>query len=286
MDARTYISELKSDLSRYDQMGLIDELSIYAWIEDAMKKFGKLVCERTDCIVDIHNGVGCLPHGFYSFDEAYKCEPIAYTTKKGEDISDLQDEFAWKERTERGFRWNSCDECCKEEYECVITEKFYIKTREVEFHYHRPQKLRLGKKIKSVVGGDKRPKNPDQLFDIEIASGKIYTHFDDGSIYLRYYSTPVDEEGLPIIYDSQLGYVYQFVDSFVKRKTLERIFANGDDPNVITKLQYYLSQEPILERKAMGELKMGDFSLRAYEKLASDNKKKIEIYGNFLPELH
>lgn len=281
MNARTYISELKSDLSRYDQMGLIDEISVYTWIEDAMKRFGKLVCGRASCIIDINGARGCLPHGFYSFDAAYLCQPIGYTTTA--EKSDLQSEFAWKERTERGFRWDSCDECCKEEYECVITEKFYIKTKEVDFHYHSPRRLRLGRKSGPKCAD--RPSPSQQADEIEIAGGYIYTHFDTGSIYLQYYSTPVDDEGLPIIFDSELGFVYQFVDTYVKRKAFEKIFTNNDDPNVINKLQYFLAQEPLLERKAMGELKMSGLTMSAYEKLAKDNRNKIEIYGKFFDRL-
>lgn len=282
MNARTYISELKSDLSRYDQMGLIDEISVYAWIEDAMKRFGKLVCGRSDCMIDIQGGKGCLPHGFYSLDAAYLCQPIGYTTKA--DKSDLQSEFAWKERTERGFRWDSCDECCKEEYECVITEKFYIKTQEVDFYYHSPRKLRLGRKSGTKL--ETPGPSVGSLDEIEIAGGYMYTHFDTGSIYLQYYSTPVDDEGLPIIFDSELGFVYQFVDTYIKRKAFEKIFTNNDDPNVINKLQYFLAQEPILERKAMGELKMSGLTMGAYEKMAKNNKNRIEIYGKFFDKLN
>lgn len=277
MDAKSYLAELKSDLSKYDNMGLIDESSVYSWMEDAMRKFGKMVCYKSDCIVDIHAGEGCLPDDYYSFDRAFKCEPIGYTTTA--ESSDLQNEFAWKERTERGFRWNSCDECCKEEYECTITEKIYFKTKEVNFHYHSPKELTLERNSKACGYSKRASQCHGNSWDIVTVSGsRMYCHFDEGSVYLKYYAIVRDEEGLPYIYQSDLGYVFQFVDTYVKRKCFEKIFANGDDPNVIQKLQYYLAQEPMLERKAMGELKMSGLGMDAYERMVKKNRSSIEIY--------
>lgn len=284
MNAITYLSELKSDFSKYDNMGLIDEASIYSWMEDAMKRFGKLVCQKADCMVDVHNGVGCLPDDYYSFISASKCEPIGYHTTA--ETSDLQSEFAWKERTERGFRWDSCDECCKEEYECTITEKIYFKTKEVDFYYHSPKELILERNSKAAgCYGDSGRKNipgtsPDNV--VTVSDKKMYCHFDEGSVYLKYYAIIRDEEGLPYIYQSDLGYVFQFVDIYVKRKFFEKVFANGDDPNVIQKLQYYLAQEPMAERRAMGELKMSGLGKDAYETMARRNRVKIEIYNKVL----
>lgn len=289
MDAKTYLAELKSDLTRYDQMGLIDEVSVYTWMEDALKKFGKLVCHRTDTVMDVQKGTACLPPDFYALAEAYRVEPLGYTIPgERKDISDLQGEFAWKERTERGFRWNSCDECCKEEYECVITERFYIKSSErageVDFHYHTPRLLNLGKSIKRKACGDLRfdSRNPDT---IEMDQTRLFARFDTGSIYMIYWATPRSEDGLPVIFESELGFLHEFVDVYVKRKLFEKMFANGDDPGVVTKLQYFMSQEPILERKAMGELKMSSLSPSAYKRMAEKNRMRLSIYGRMFQKL-
>lgn len=284
MNAKVYLAELRSDLSRYDQMGLIDESSVYTWIEDAAKRFGKLVCEKADCMIDIIDGSGCLPSDFHSFESAMKCDPAGCNIKK-EESDDLQHEFAWAERTERGFRWDSCDECCKEEYKCVITEKFYIKSKEVKFQYSNPVMLNIGNSIKRKQCFNKRFYDPFCPNTIDISGDKIFTNFDTGYVYLRYYAIPRSEDGLPSVFESELGFVYQYIDTYVKRKAFERIFANGDDPNVINKLQFYLAQEPILERKAMGELKMSGIGPDTYKRMADKNRARIEVYDRIFPKL-
>ena len=55
--------------------------------------------------------------------DAYRCEPLVCEIPGGDKAkADLQHEIGWVERTERGFRWNSCTECCKEEFEKTITK--------------------------------------------------------------------------------------------------------------------------------------------------------------------
>lgn len=283
MDSKTFIAGIKSDLSRYDQAGMIDEISIYEWMEDALKKFGKLVCVLTDTIIPIVRGTGCLPSDFYSFKFACLCEPLGYTTKC--DTADLQHEFAWIERTERGHRWNSCDECCKEEFESVITEKLYIKNQEVDFHYHNPRLLNLGDTIKSKIKFDKCKYNPYAEETINIDSNRIYANFDSGDIYMQYYATPKSEDGTPFIPDTDLGDLLQYVNCYVKRCIFEKLFANGDDPNVVNKLQYYLGQENRLQMRAMGELKMSQMSLDAYFRMAKRNRAQIEVFSKIIPPL-
>lgn len=283
MDSKTFIAEIKSDLSRYDQAGMIDEISIYGWMEDALKKFGKLICVLTDTVLPVNNGTACLPSDFYSFRLAYKCEPIGYTTKA--ETSDLQGEFAWIERTERGFRWNSCDECCKEEYESVITEKLYIKNKEVDFHYHSPKLLNLGPTIRKNIKYDKCPFDPYSKDEINIDSSRIFANFDSGFLYLRYYAIPKSEDETPMIPDTELGDLQQYVFCYVKRCIFEKLFANGDDPNVVNKLQYYMSQEPVLLRKAQGELKMSKMSPDVYYRMAERNRARVEVFSRVIPPL-
>lgn len=283
MDSKTFIAEIKSDLSRYDQAGMIDEISIYGWMEDALKKFGKLLCVLADTIVPINHGSGCLPSDFYSFKFACLCEPLGYTTKG--DKADLQHEFAWIERTERGHRWNSCEECCKEEFESVITEKLYIKNTEVDFHYHNLRLLNLGSTIKSKIKFDKCPFDAYAKETINIDSNRIFANFDSGNIYLQYYATPKSEDGTPFIPDTELGDLHLYVLCYVKRCIFEKLFANGDDPNVVNKLQYYLSQEPGLQQRAMGELKMAQMGPDVYERMVRKNRSNIEVFSKVIPPL-
>ncbi len=90
------------------------------------------------------------------------------------------------QRTERGFRWNSCTECCKEEFEKTITERIYIGSHEVRFHYHHPVRLSIGRGLRRDCAADKyRDKYDWDNYDITISGNTMYTGFD-GFIYIIY----------------------------------------------------------------------------------------------------
>lgn len=53
MTVENYIIELKSSLRSFDKRDLIDEVSIYKWVEIALKKFGG------DITMQQRSGSGC-----------------------------------------------------------------------------------------------------------------------------------------------------------------------------------------------------------------------------------
>ena len=53
MTVENYIIELKSSLRSFDKRDLIDEVSIYKWVEIALKKFGGDITMRKEAVVDV-----------------------------------------------------------------------------------------------------------------------------------------------------------------------------------------------------------------------------------------
>ena len=115
MTVEDYIIELKSSLRSFDKRDLIDEVSIYKWVEIALKKFGGDITMRKEAVVDVKRGQARMPGDYFDLILAFKCDFKGYEVPEGDKvIPELQNTIAWKERTERSYRWCSCNECCKE----------------------------------------------------------------------------------------------------------------------------------------------------------------------------
>ena len=212
MTIKGLLAEIKADLHKYDDSGAIDTSSVYRWAEIALKRFGGVIAVMSEAVVKTSNKQAVLPSDFFDMLDAYRCEPLVCEIPGGDKAkADLQHEIGWVERTERGFRWNSCTECCKEEFEKTITEKIYIGSHEVRFHYHHPVRLSIGRGLRRDCAADKyRDKYAWDNYDITISGNTMYTGFD-GFIYIIYRATPKDDDGLPYIPETALGYLEDYV---------------------------------------------------------------------------
>ena len=143
--ADSFIAEILADFRKFEDAGLIDKASMYRDLEIALKRFGNTVYEINETVIEVKNGKAMLPDNFCALYIAYLCEPLGYSSSKKIEKHHLQDSNFYIERTERNLKWDSCDPCCVEEHEKVITEKLFFKDLEVDFHYKNPILLKLGK---------------------------------------------------------------------------------------------------------------------------------------------
>ena len=102
MSIEEFITELKVSLRTFDKRDLIDEVSVYRWVELALKKFGGDISMPKDVVLDLKQKQAVMPGDYYDLILAYKCDFAGYEIPEGDKIiPELQNTFAWKERTER-----------------------------------------------------------------------------------------------------------------------------------------------------------------------------------------
>lgn len=291
MRVEDFITELKVSLRSYEKRDLIDEASIYKWVETALKKFGGDITMLKDAVVDINRGQAKMPGDYFDLVAAYRCDFKGYEVPEGEKvIPRLQNTIAWKERTERSYRWCSCDECCKDECEKVVVEKFYINTpegdkHEVDCYYGAPRLLRLAKPmLKDKCLTDCRNKleksNPDE---INIVNGYIYANFD-GPVYMRYKSTPFDGNGEIFIPDTPQGLLLDYVENYVKMRFFEEQMYNMESQGAGDLFKLYAGMDLMKLKNAKTELKMMNFTLDDMYRPLERNKRRIEVWDRTFPE--
>lgn len=274
------LSRIKSTFKSYNSVGLIDDISVYEWYVESLKKFGALPFELYEEIVEIKNGQGKLPEGFRKLIVALKCEPFTYRT---EHKKHLQDARFWVERHEKSFLWDSCDECCVTEGEKHIVEKLYYNEHVCTYFYKNPILLNLtdgvNKKMCTTDCANLKIKNSP--YEINIIKGKtLQTNFKEGSVFIRYRGFEEDEEGFIVVPETFNGHLEDYITSYVKARLMESIIANGDATGGEQSLYtLYRQDERNSEIKAFTELKAKGFNKEsrvAYRNKLRKERKKIE----------
>lgn len=292
MQIDQFLIELRSSLRLYDKRDMIDDASVYRWIEIALKKFGADISVPKEVVVDIKKGKADMPGDYYDLILAYKCDFKGYDVPEGDKvIPELQNTIAWKERTEKSYKWCSCDQCCKEEHESTIVEKFYInvhdRDHEVRCFYDRPTSLRLAKPmLKDKCLNKCRNKwVKESEYEINIINGYIYANFD-GPVYMKYKSLPFDGKGNIFIPDTPQGLLADYIENFVKMRLFEEWMFNGEVQGAAEIYKLYQAQDLIKFRDAKTEVKMMNWSLSDWYKPLARSKKRYAVYENIAPKIN
>lgn len=193
----------------------------------------------------------------------------------------------WTERIERSQKWNSCAPCCKDEEEKVITEKVFFKDVEVDFYYHKPLLLRLGKSMKR----NKCHKNCRNLIvrdcphEIIINGKTLYSNFPEGNVYIQYYGIPVDEGGKPVIPEVGRGELEKYVEYYTHMKFFEKLLKNKDDENIITLFNYYVRKEESQRGLALTDTKFSKLTPKSFKRLQKINRAEMLKYECNFPTI-
>lgn len=289
MQVEEFLIELKASLRTYDKRDIIDDASIYRWIEIALKKFGGDITVPKDVVLDVKRKQAVMPGDYYDLILAYRCDFAGYEIPDGKEvIPELQNTFAWKERTERSYRWCSCEECCKDECEKTIIEKFYINTpknvHEVRCHYRKPVPLKLAKPMMKDMCLTKQRNmfSKDSPFEINIVNGSLFANFD-GPVYMKYKALPFDGKGEIFIPDTPQGLLADYVENYVKMRLFEEWMYNGEVAGAADIFKLYFQQDLVKLKNAKAEVKMMNWTLADFYKPLERSKKRYSVYERMTP---
>lgn len=285
MTFNEFLADLKIEFRQYYDANLIDEILVYKWVNQALKKFGSTIMAYQDAMITIHNNRGKLPENFFQLKAAILCEPdFIVCDKKDEPI--LFESHFWHDITMKQVGWEVCSGECREKIieETTISDKFYINTTPFTKYYKRTRELRLGKSFnKSVCDSSCANKyNSSAPDEINIVGTTIHTNFKTGEIYMKFKGLELDEEGLVVIPDSPKGELQSYIMYFVKRNILEFIMSNGEDTNISNLFQYYVQQERMQFALAMTEAKFSNITPKSFYKLKIRPYLERQVFENRL----
>lgn len=280
MKFNEFLSEFKSSMKQYDRSNLIDDMTVYSWILDAISHFGSMPTVDIEKIIEIRNKKGKLPDGFKTLKLAIKCEPYGYHTEESPDI--LQDIHTYTVKTTENISWNSCTPCSTTECESTIVEKTYLHTgKPIEFYYRNPIILSLTPYTKKEICDKDCPnlRVKNSKYEININEKTVYTNFKEGSIFIVYRGYVEDEDGFIIIPETDRGWFKEYLMYKCKRMLMEELMINSDNTtNEATLYQIFLQNEREAFANAKNEFKFKNIKI-GIERYKKEIKKEFSIYN-------
>jgi hypothetical protein len=253
-----FTAEIESSLSNYAESNDIDRQSIKTWVIQALRKFGKNICEKNETVVEVKNSRALLPESFKSLTFAVKVKTKPFTpTEEKELVSErtyIENPAIWDSITQE-YVVNYCETR-------IGTEKVYSYTEPNKFYGYELLALapHINKETVDANCFNLHPTIAEKPNEINIVSRTLNANFKEGFIYLRYNSLPqVDGEiAIPIL---TTGGLYDYVENNIKWKIAENLIANNKNPSGLGQLyQTWKAEDRSLLHAAQTEAKMAGFS--------------------------
>lgn len=271
LSSEIIIGNVKSFLSSYDAVELIEDSDLYNWIMWVINRLGVGVKEERELIAQVKNYKVALPSYFDTLWCIHCCD-LCEGIPKTHDI-----EFSHKTVYEKRMFYNDGD-CYirRDEDPTIVTETWTYKVKDdITTKYCNRKPLSLGRGI------DKKRIHHDcmNLYnrcenEFTLDSKNLYFNFTDRFIHLQYFATPFDENGYPLVVEDE--YVMKAIEDYLIFKCLQKIFINGL-VDVKERMVYFEQQSNKSLGEALFNQKLDTFN--SFVKTGRDKPKHLEIFN-------
>lgn len=253
-----FTAEIETSLSNYSETNDIDKLSIKTWVIQALRKFGKNVCEKNEIVVEVKNSRALLPESFKSLTFAVKVKTKPFTEEENKQLilerKYIDNPAIWDSLTQK-YIVNYCETR-------IVTEKVYSNVEPTKFYGYELLALspHINKDTLDTNCFNLHPTMASKPNEISIVSRTLSTNFKEGFVFIRYNSLPqIDNEiAIPII---TTGEIYDYIENNCKWRIAENIIANNKNATGLSQLYGTWKQEDKnLLHKAQCEAKMSGLS--------------------------
>lgn len=276
-----FIADLKATNWIKDNPHLLDENSVARWVYLELKGFGRNVMDQYEEVVHINNYRGEMPSNFSNLNLAVYCEVDYVAVPKGSDLIRVQTRLIGEKITTPEVV--VCDSCApiEDSNRCPerVVENLYVEGTQTNIHYKNFNYVKIGPDlIRNHCSPDCFNRGiKSSPYEINIKGTTIYaTGFKQGSLYTRYYGTPMDEDGLPVIPITPNRFLEKYLEVYVKRRILEDAMLSKDATNLQFMYGAFLQQELDLYNKAKNDTSKID--MVALYKAVGHNRKRMNKY--------
>lgn len=265
-----FTAEIETSLSNYAESNDIDRQSIKTWVIQALRKFGKNICEKNETVVEVKNSRALLPETFKSLTFAVKVKTKPFTEEETKQLilerKYIENEAIWDSLTQSYIT----DYCTTK----IVTEKVYSNTEPPKFYGYELLALspHINRDTLDTNCFNLHSSIASKPNEISIVSRTLNCNFKDGFVFLRYNSLPSDENGEPAIPVLTTGDIHAYIENNCKWRIAEGIIANNKGGQGLMQLYSTWKQEDReLYYKAQTESKMSGISKEFANKMYKQN---------------
>lgn len=286
MTISNILADVTSDLKMYDEMGLIDDISLSIFLLNELKGFGGNIMDIYPHVIEIKGGQGKLPDNFFSLLKAVKTHPKGCQPEEGCNEGELINSYFYRVRKEASEIWDNGSKKLEGCYK-TVTENTYFFNKDLKttFFYGNNIPLKLVKGFdKSKI--DLKCENvyvKESPYEINIINNTIQTNFKKGFICIWYQGLQIDETTDEVIIPNDPNaHIYKYLVAAAKAKIFELVWANDDDTNVQNKLQFYKAEAQQEKIAALAQVRFDSITGDNWnEGLIARKDKRFRKYNNF-----
>ena len=249
-----FTAEIETSLSNFAESNDIDRQSIKTWVIQALRKFGKNICEKNETVVEVKNSRALLPETFKSLTFAVKVKTKPFTEEETKQLV-LERKYIENEAQFDPLTQEYVVNYCTTK---IVTEKVYSNVETTKFYGY--ELLALAQNInRNTIDTNcinLHPYLQSKPNEINIVSRTLSSNFKEGIIFLRFNSLPQieDEIAIPIL---TTGDIYDYIFNLVRINIAENLIANNKNPSGLWQLyQSWVSGQRNLYNAAQTESKM------------------------------
>ena len=222
-----FTAEIETSLSNYAESNDIDRQSIKTWVIQALRKFGKNICEKNETVVEVKNSRALLPETFKSLTFAVKVKTKPFTEEESKQLV-LERKFIENPAVYDILSGDYVVNFCETR---VVTEKVYSNIEPPKFYGY--ELLALSPHInKDTIDSscfNLHSSIASKPNEINIISRTLNANFKEGYIFLRYNSLPQinNEIAIPVLSN---GAILEYCENNIKWHIAENLIANNKNP--------------------------------------------------------
>lgn len=222
-----FTAEIETSLSNYAESNDIDRQSIKTWVIQALRKFGKDICEKNETVVEVKNSRALLPETFKSLTFAVKVKTKPFTEEESKQLV-LERKFIENPAVYDILSGDYVVNFCETR---VVTEKAYSNVESTKFYGYELLALspNINRDTIDVSCFNLHSSIASKPNEINIISRTLNANFKEGYIFLRYNSLPQinNEIAIPVLSN---GAILEYCENNIKWHIAENLIANNKNP--------------------------------------------------------
>ena len=225
ISSEVIVAEVKQELKSYFDSGLLTEVLMPTYIDNALRRLRVMVLDFKEEILPVENYRAKLPKDFSYLKDAFLCNTIMDVTNPT-----MSTTFEY-------FRRDICNDSCD-----TVNETFEKTTMTIPAWittHLQPTLLRVYYGSRAFCSDDCNGLKSDGADVVRINKSTVTTSFEVGNLYIQYFARPEDEYG-PLI--PELVEVEEFIKAALYYNLFELLYNSVTDEsiNIIErKLGYY-----------------------------------------------
>lgn len=220
-------AKIRRDLKTYIGANLVDVGEFPTYVMEVLNKLGITAFKESEDLIEVEDNFIYLPEDLKDIHSVYSLERVSNSSvgySQGKNI--IREEIKCET-----YQYGGCNYICESDGEliCKVTKEMFVGASD-PLYFGNPTLLRESPNVRVPYDN----KGPWQSFENEytINDGKLYVNFN-GFIYLKYYATPTDLGGCPMIPD--IYEIHRVVETYIKYQVLLGLWYNMSVDDIVNK---------------------------------------------------